>query len=54
MERANVELLGKYQPALAKRIVDSLGLKDQRVLDVPAEPNVRLTITSANTCWAGK
>ena len=31
------------QPALAKRIVDSLGLKDQRMHDVPAEPNARLT-----------
>ena len=31
------------QPALTKRIVDSLGLKDQRMHDVPAEPNARLT-----------
>ena len=31
------------QPALTKRIVDSLGLKDQRLHDIPAEPNVRLT-----------
>ena len=31
------------QPALTKRIVDSLGLKDQRVHDIPAEPNARLT-----------
>ena len=31
------------QPALTKRIVDSLGLKDQRIHDVPTEPNVRLT-----------
>ena len=31
------------QPALTKRIVDSLGLKDQRLHDVPAEPNARLT-----------
>ncbi len=31
------------QPALIKRIVDSLGLKDQRVHDTPSDPNVRLT-----------
>ena len=31
------------QPALTKRIVDSLGLKDQLQHDVPAEPNVWLT-----------
>ena len=31
------------QPALARQIVDSLGLKDQRWHDALAEPNTRLT-----------
>ena len=31
------------QPALAKRIIESLSLKDQRVHDAPTEPNVTHT-----------
>ena len=31
------------QPALTQRIVDSMGLKDERVHDTPADPNTILT-----------
>ena len=31
------------QPALTQRIVDSMGLKDERVHDTPADPNAILT-----------
>ena len=30
------------QPALINRIIDTLGLKDDRQCDTPADPNVKL------------
>ena len=40
--RPTKDTIKMNQPALTQRIVDSLGLKDQRVHDTPADPNVHL------------
>ena len=40
--RPTKDTIKMNQPALAKRIIESLSLKDQRAHDAPAEPNVTL------------
>ena len=41
--RPSKDAIKMNQPALTQRVVDSLGLKDQRMHDTPADPNVHLT-----------
>ena len=40
--RPSKDTIKMNQPALTQRVVDSLGLKDQRIHDTPANPNVHL------------